>query len=295
MGSRLHTLCPCLAALALCGCTENARPRGGQADGIARTSVAMAVMTSDRAGEPHVCRAASEEQRAGTARDVPFVRNDTLFFCDYSRRDSTTGLRDYCRVFVDKNRLSANYERMRAAASLDSERNRRDFGELAAALREKYPGAIRRFDRRGCPEAWQRLASVEGEYYIDERMAYPIRITDSLFVEQMQDGPWPSLIESFGNPAHGHYTFRTRTLHGETRRFDLFVIDTQRSVGVLVEHSGAEKQYTLLAAGEVSPHFDLLVWESAEMPSGNEIPYDDIDFEALTSHRATTAVEVQTE
>lgn len=216
-----------------------------------------------------------------TAGKIPFERNDTLFFCDCSRQDSATGFRDYCRVFVDGNRSSANYDRLRRAASLDTESNRRDFEELAAALNARFPGRIRRFDLRGCPEVWQRLVSVAGEYYLDGLNRYPVRITDSLFVEQMQDGPWPSLLEAFEEPEPGHYRFRVRTLHDETRRFDLYLADSPRPIALLVEHDDAAERYRLLAAGEASSHFDLLVWESAEMPSGNEIPYDAVDFEAL--------------
>lgn len=272
--------CALLAGLAALSSAVRCMPAPGCAmrNGVAPTAVTA---TGGTAG-----RAVSAEPRGGIVRNGLFERGDTLFFCDYSRLDSTTGFRDFCRIYVDKNRLSANYARMRAAVSLDSERNRRDFEQLTAALRRKYPGGIRRFDRRGCPEIWQRLASVAGKYYLDARTPYPMRITDSLLVEWMQDGPWPSIIESFENPASGHYRFRTRTLDGSARRFDLYVIDTLRGAAVLFGRGGANGEYCrLLAAGEASPHFGLLVWESAEKPSGEEIPYDDIDFEALTAGR----------
>lgn len=268
-----------LAALALCGCAGPAKPKARQAEGRARTAVVVTDIPAECAPDS----TAAAGRHDGAAPEIPFERGDTLFFCDYSHCDSATGFRDFCRVYVDRNRLSANYGSMRDAASLDSERNRRDFGELAAALQEKYPGEIRRFDLHGCPGVWQQLASVAGGYYIDDRTPYPVWITDSLFVEQTQEGPWPSLIESFEKPADGRYTFRTRTLQGEERRFDLCIVDTLRGVGVLVEHESAQERYRLLAAGAASPHFDLLVWESAEMPSGYEIHYDDIDFEALTA------------
>lgn len=240
--------------------------------------------TSPRGAET---AATSANSRSTTAPAAPFLRDDTLFFCDYSRCDSADGFRYRCRVFVDKDRRSANYARIRTATALDVEPNRRDFETLTAALRDKYTGQMRRHDRQGCPEAWQRLASVAGTCYLDGRTVYPIRITDSLFVEQMQDGPWPSLIESFEAPAPGHWRFRVRTLHGEVRRFDLYLADNLRGVAVLEERDGTER-YRLLAAGEVSPHFDLLVWENSEMPSGNEVPYDPVDFEALTGVRRRT-------
>lgn len=223
--------------------------------------------------------------RGTTVREVPFLRNDTLFFYDYSRRDTVNGFLDFCRVFVDKNRLSANYSRIQQLAAPDSEQNRRDFEALTAALRAEYPDAIRRHDLRGCPGTWLQLAPVDGEYYLDELRMYPITITDSLFVEQTQDGPWPSLLDTFESPAPGHYRFSTRGLRSTLRSYDLYLTDTLRRIAVLAEHEGDATRYQLLAAGEFPPQFDLLVWESSEMPTGDEVRRDPIDFEALTAGR----------
>ncbi|MDE5622902.1 MAG: hypothetical protein K2I59_07995 [Alistipes sp.] len=276
-----RSLTPALLLPLLLGCTgRSAQPESGKpAPTEAHAPTAAAVPAP--AGTP----SANGDADRGTTREVPFLRNDTLFFYDYSHRDTASGFLDFCRVFVDKNRLSANYSRIQELAAPDSERNRRDFEELTAALRTEYPGAIRRHDLRGCPGTWLQLASVDGEYYLDELYMYPITITDSLFVEQMQDGPWPSLLDTFECPAPGHYRFRTRGLRGEKRSFDLYLTDTLRRVAVLAEHEGEATRYQLLAAGEFPPQFDLLVWESSELSTGDEVRRDAPDFEAMIAGR----------
>lgn len=248
--------------------TEKRMPNG---ENTSRASAVPALSTTD----------SLSPKNGTTPRKGPFMRNDTLFFYDFSHRDATNGFTDYCRVFVDKNPLSGNYSRMDRLASPDSEQNRQDLAALAAALRNKYPGQMRRHDLKGCPATWLQLVSLDGEYYLDELNMYPITITDSLFVEQTQDGPWPSLLDAFERPGAGHYRFQTRGLRGERRSFDLLVTDTLRKVAVLVEHDGETTRYQLLAAKETPPQFDLLVWESAELPTSNEIRRDTIDFGKL--------------
>lgn len=272
-----RSLTPALLLPLLLGCTgRSAQPDSGRP---AHTPAAAIPALAD------TLPADDGADRGTIMREVPFLRNDTLFFYDYSHRDTTNGFLDFCRVFVDKNRLSANYSRIQQLAAPDSEQNRRDFEELTVALRAEYPSAIRRHDLRGCPGTWLQLALVDGEYYLDELHMYPIAITDSLFVEQTQEGPWPSLLETFERPAPDHYRFRTRGLRGEERSFDLYLTDTIRQVAVLAEHEGDATRYQLLTAGEFPPPFDLLVWESSEMPTGDEIRRDTLDFEALIAGR----------
>ena len=90
-----------VAALACCSGAASHRIRS-EARAQKRLAPEIGRIAAGESGAPR------RDGGGTTAGKVPFERSDTLFFCDRSRLDSVTGFRDYCRVFVDGNRSSAN-------------------------------------------------------------------------------------------------------------------------------------------------------------------------------------------
>lgn len=131
--------------------------------------------------------AVSPAMHVAAADDVPFRRNDTLFF--YERRQIVDGDTLTDRVFVDSDRASADRRRLRVRGSLTSAENSRDFAATLRYLRRKHPGPFPRHDLKGIPATWLPLVSVRGSLYIDALDFYPVHLTDSLFVKHTQDGP----------------------------------------------------------------------------------------------------------
>lgn len=218
------------------------------------------------------CAAQVETPRIDTlrCRRGPFTEHDTLFLYRYDAIVDGR-FRDYCDVFVERGCDSLHRRRLLAAASLDEEENRRTLDELLQALRRRYPGPLRRHDC-DIAQTWLSAVRTEGACYISEWEQYPVHITDSLLIEQMQDGPWPSLLDSFERVEEGHYRFATRRIYPDGEgAYDLYVVDPVREIALLAEHSAAETRYRLLVAARKAELFDLLVWRSAEMPAGNEI------------------------
>lgn len=214
--------------------------------------------------------------------EVPFLRRDTLFFWD--RTKTSDGFTVTTKVFVDADPRSENRHRLLQTASLASERNRRDLKDNIRYLRRKHPGKFTRRDLSGMPVTWLPLVSVKGTLYIDGLDFYPVHLTDSLFIEQTQDGPWPSVYTRFERPQEGHLRFGTNSPYPPEgdRAWDFYMIDRQRGLAVLAEHDGAQKtRYRLLAAEERAPGFGLLVWECNELPDGREVPRDTLDYRKL--------------
>lgn len=231
----------------------------------------------------HTGRLMGVPQPADTGQRLPagaFMRNDTLFFLDDEHVESD-GFRTILKVYVETDRNSKAFRRFCGVAAPDSEYNRSAFEANLRHLRKKVPEALKRHDLHGCPTMWLPLCSVGGRYYFDGLNPYPISITDSLFVHQYMDGPWPARIDGFELSEPGHYRFLTTSLNGERNEIDLCMIDTLRRIAVLRELHGSDATFRLLAASEPVDRFDLLVWECNDLPNGDEIPVDTIDFDRL--------------
>ena len=214
--------------------------------------------------------------------EVPFLRRDTLFF--YDGTQTADGFTVTTKVYVDADPRSENRRRLLQTASLASERDRRDLADNVRYLRRKHPGKFGRRDLGGIPTTWLPLVSVKGTLYIDGLDFYPVHLTDSLFIEQTQDGPWPSVYTRFERPDAGHLRFRTNSPYPPEadRMWDFYVIGPRRGIAVLAEHDNAQKtRYRLLAAEEHASGFGLLVWECNELPDGREVPRDTIDYRKL--------------
>jgi len=263
MKNRLYAL---LLSPALLGCMGTAA-HGPHDNGRAETTAAAMRPAADTiAAFP-------------TAEGLPFLRNDTLFYCD--RRETVDGCTMTFKVFVDCDRTSPNRLRLHDIASLRTREAREELADNLRNLRRKHPGAFPRHKLRQFSATWLPLRSVGGRLYIDELNFYPMRLTDSLCIEQGQDGPWASVYTHVEQPGAMHLRFRTNSAYPPEgdRSFDLYLIDTLRGIAVLAEHSGrAETRYRLLVAERKADRFDLLVWECSEMPDGDEAPWDALDY-----------------
>lgn len=279
MKNRLTIMLPLLLTICCPGCGN--RPRIGQSAADPECPAAATALRP----------AAADDSKSGTSRKedatigkTPFLRNDTLFFCD--RQETIDGFTMTIKVFVDSDRTSENRLRLRNISSLDSGRNRRELADNIAYLRKRHPGAFPRHELRDMPVTWLPLRSVQGELYIDELNFYPVHLTDSLLIEECQDGPWPSVYTHFEQSEAGRIHFRTGSADAYSaegdRTFDFRLIDTLRKIAILAEHGGhAETRYRLLVADTAADRFDLLVWECSELPYGDEVPCDTLDYSEI--------------
>lgn len=220
---------------------------------------------------------------AAVPDSVPYMRNDTLFFYD---RLTVVAAGDTLRgkVFVDADRSSANRRRLQRITSLSSDENSRDYARIVQSLRMKHPGPFQHRDRQGLPGTWLPLVSVRGRLYIDYLNFYPVHLTDSLFVEHSQDGPWPSVYTRFETPEAGHIRFASNSSYPpeKERSFDFYLLDSLRGIALLAEHlPDSRTHYRLLATEENSANFDLLVWEFTEIPDGDEVARDTLDYRRM--------------
>lgn len=223
--------------------------------------------------------ALSAEAELCTAVVVPFVEGDTLYY--HKRSYTENGFEEHCNVYVERNRGAECFRRL---LSDDRFCRGQELEERLAELREKMPLPFRRHDRMGCPEAWLPLVQVGGERYLDGgAYNYPLRITDSLVEEVMMDGSRFTVIESFEKPAPGHYRIVSLDfLDRKRRRFDLYRLDSVRGASALVVHRDSELLYRkLMVPRECAERYDLLEWDCTELPYGNEVAYDDLDFDKL--------------
>ena len=97
------------------------------------------------------------------------------------------------------------------------------------------------------------------------------------------DGSRFTVIESFEKPASGHYRIVSLDFFERKRmRFDLYRLDSVRGASALVVHRDSELLYRkLMVPRESAERYDLLEWDCTEMPYGNEVAYDDLDFDKL--------------
>ena len=223
--------------------------------------------------------ALSADAELCTARAVPFVEGDTLYY--HKRSYTVNGSEEHCNVYVERNRDAESFRRL---LSDDRFCRGQELEERLAELREKVPLSFPRHDRAGCPETWFPLVQVGGERYLDGGVYnYPLRITDSLVEEVMMDGSRFTVIESFENPAPGHYRIVSLDFFDRKRmRFDLYRLDSVRGASALVVHSDTALLYRkLMVPRESAEQYDLLEWDCTELPYGNEVAYDDLDFDKL--------------
>lgn len=223
--------------------------------------------------------ALSAEAELCAAAEVPFVEGDTLYH--HKRSYTVNGSEAHCNVYVERNRGAECFRRL---LSDDRFCRGRELEERLAEFHEKMPLPFRRHDRMGCPETWLPLVQVGGERYLDGGVYnYPLRITDSLVEEVMMDGSRFTVIVAFEKPASGHYRIVSLDFFERKRmRFDFYRLDSVRGASALVVHRDSELLYRkLMVPRESAERYDLLEWDCTELPYGNEVAYDDLDFDKL--------------
>ena len=235
--------------------------------------------------------------RADTAnrtftRHGPFVENDTTFLFQSSDYNPYGGYIRHCRAYIDKNRDSESHRLLDACSTPDYDDWSRDnFAQSLDILKkERHPGSFPVHSLQDCPRTWIPIDSYRGEYYVDMLYWYPIWINDSLFVRQMMDGPYPSVIDAFERIDPAHYRFRTTAGYPDVQQADIFIVDSVRKIAVFAFSNDNDSRkkplfYGLYAPLETARELDLVEWDFTDLPDGDEIAWDRLDFEAMIAGR----------
>lgn len=213
----------------------------------------------------------------------PFMENDTLFLYKSTLYAPESDLTFHYTAYVEQNPQSAPYRELEARSSLDSREGERDLAEQRKLLKKRFPGPFPVQPLRDCPRRWIPVNSFQGRYYVDMEHLRPVWISDSLYIRSTTDGPVPSVIRSFEREGPDHFRFRTADRFGGTRTVDLYLLDTVRKIAVFATRCQDSEpvRYGLYAPYETACELDLVVWETTEMPAGDEIAWDPIPFEEL--------------
>ena len=130
-------------------------------------------------------------------RHGPFVENDTTFLYQSSVYDPEHDRTSHCRAYIEMNRESESYRLLASCTTPGyNDWNRDSFAQYLELLKEQHPEPLPVYSLQECPRAWIPICSYRGKYYVDMLYWYPIWITESLFVRQMMDGPFPSIIDA---------------------------------------------------------------------------------------------------
>lgn len=222
-------------------------------------------------------------------RHGPFVENDTTFLYQSSAYDSRYDYTSYCRVFIERNRQSPSYRLLDSCSTPTyDEWNRAAFAQSLLSLKERHPEPLPVHSLGECPRVWIPVSSFRSVYYVDMLDWYPVWICDSLFVRQMMDGPYASLIEAFERVDPTHYRFRTTAGYRDVQQVDLFIVDSVRKTAVFAFGNDGRNEplyYGLYAPLETAREMDLVEWECSELPDGDEVDWDKPDFEELIAQR----------
>ncbi len=190
------------------------------------------------------------------------------------------GLRHYQKVYIERQDWhSSNYERMLTYPSFETfdEDDWRGYNEWFSQLKKKFPEPLPKVSLDDCPQAWIPLCCYKGKYYIHELKArYPFWLNDSLHIERNMDGAYPSKINSFEKLSKTHYHAQLESID-YCEDFDLYWVDLAKKVAVV--HYG--NRYSLHVARETAHLFDMIAWDFQEMPDGDEVEMDSVDFEKL--------------
>lgn len=236
---------------------------------------------------PEPARTATDTARH--ERRGPFVENDTTFLYRSSVYNPEYDYTSHCSVYIERNRESASH-RLLAACSTPGydDWNRDAYAQSLKFLKERHPEPLPVYSLQECPRTWIPIASFRGAYYVDMFYFYPIWITDSLFVRQMMDGPFPSVIEAFERIGPAHYRFRTTAGYTDVERVDLYIVEPVRKIAVFAFANGQEVLFHgLYAPLETACQMELVEWDCTDLPAGDEVDWDSVDYEALIVGRSS--------
>ena len=278
-----------LAALLLAaGCTGR-RTAGNAADKAAAgdNTPEAAVSTSAPAGEeiPHAASRTWIGRDGSSKRWGPFVENDTtfLFVHEYPLGSDTNRYKVFIRKGPQPNDIP-NF----ASLLPQNETQWKDFTDLLHMLKKRHPGPLLRHTAlEGLPHSWTPVRSFQGNCYVNGFNPYPVWISDSLFVRQTMDGPWPSRISAAERIAPMHYRLRTTAGYDGIEQIDIYFVDSVRRTAVFAFSNDrkTEQFQSLYVPFETGIGMDMVDFYSLELPD-DEVEWDEIDFGALISGAA---------
>lgn len=283
-----------LAALLLAGCTGrrtagDAADKASAGDGTSETAVSTPEPTGKEtpAGErPPLAASRTRTGRDGsTERRGPFVENDTtfLFVHEYPLGSDTNRYKVFIRKGPQPNDIP-NF----ASLSPQNETQWKDFTDMLHMLKKRHPGPLLRHTAlEGLPHSWTPVRSFQGNYYVNGFNPYPVWISDSLFVRQTMDGPWPSRISAAERIAPMHYRLRTTAGYDGIDQVDIYLVDSVRRTAVFAFSNDrkTEQFQSLYVPFETGIGMDMVDFYSLELPD-DEVEWDEIDFGALISGAA---------
>lgn len=273
-----------LLAVRCTGCRTAYNEASATASGILSDNSSICAVNRKTAPEP----ARTAPDTARYERRGPFVENDTTFLYQSSVYDSEYDCTSHCRVYIEKNLESSSHRLLAACSSPGyDDWSREAYAQYLKLLKELHPEPFPVFSLQECPRIWIPIASFQGAYYVDMLDFYPIWITDSLFVRQMMDGPYPSVIDAFERIDPTHYRFRTTAGYTDVKQVDIFIADTLRKIAVFA-FSDEQKSlfYGLYAPLETACGMELVEWDFTDLPDGDEVDWGSVDYEALIAGRS---------
>lgn len=294
MKRSLFTAAAVLAALLLAAGSTGRRTAGNAADKVAgKGTPEAAVSTPDPAGEemaageksPHAASRARTGRDGSTERRGPFVENDTtfLFVHEYPLGSDTNRYKVFIRKGPQPNDIP-NF----ASLSPQNETLWKDFTDLLHMLKKRHLGPLLRHTAlEGLPHSWTPVRSFRGNCYVNGFNPYPVWISDSLFVRQTMDGPWPSRISAAERIAPMHYRLRTTAGYDGIEQIDIYFVDSVRRTAVFAFSNDrkTEQFQSLYVPFETGIGMDMVDLYSLELPD-DEVEWDEIDFGALISGAA---------
>lgn len=294
MKRSLFTAAAVLAALLLTAGSTGRRTAGNAADKVAgKGTPEAAVSTPDPAGEemaageksPHAASRTRTGRDGSTERRGPFVENDTtfLFVHEYPLGSDTNRYKVFIRKGPQPNDIP-NF----ASLSPQNETQWKDFTDMLHMLKKRHPGPLlRHMALEGLPHSWTPVRSFRGNCYVNGFNPYPVWISDSLFVRQTMDGPWPSRISAAERIAPMHYRLRTTAGYDGIDQVDIYLVDSVRRTAVFAFSNDrkTEQFQSLYVPFETGIGMDMVDFYSLELPD-DEVEWDEIDFGALISGAA---------
>ena len=239
------------------------------------------------AGEksPHAASRTRTGRDGSTERRGPFVENDTtfLFVHEYPLGSDTNRYKVFIRKGPQPNDIP-NF----ASLSPQNETQWKDFTDMLHMLKKRHPGPLLRHTAlEGLPHSWTPVRSFQGNYYVNGFNPYPVWISDSLFVRQTMDGPWPSRISAAERIAPMHYRLRTTAGYDGIDQVDIYLVDSVRRTAVFAFSNDrkTEQFQSLYVPFETGIGMDMVDFYSLELPD-DEVEWDEIDFGALISGAA---------
>lgn len=298
--SRLAAIAVFAALLLAAGC-KGRRAAGDTARGavVGKATSSAPVPEPTAAGEelPSSCgkaipseageKIASAPVRTRIERDGsrkrwgPFVENDTtfLFVHEYPLGNDTNSY----KVFIRKGpqpECDPNFTDL-------SPRNAtlwKDFTYWLHEIKKRHPEPLLRHSAlKSILGGWTPVRSLQGNYYVDGLNPYPIWISDSLFIREFMDGPYPLPIDTAQRISPTNYRLRT-TGHDGSERVDIDIVDTMRTIAVFTfaNDEKGTRYRALYTPFETGLAIDMVDFYSLELPE-DEVEWDDIDFDALIS------------